>query len=352
MRACNELDRLAAARPPIVQRTEDVVDPAEEDRLLRQILTSAPAPRRSRSRTPGRGLASPSRAGLLAGSLGLTAAAAAAAVVLASGATPVPSGPPTAAHHAPVGRSARQVLLAAATAAAVQPDGSGTYWYVKDTQSLRGSVYTVETWIPLHGRTWVRGNKIPGAPLSKLIPNVAGTAGQFSLADSDVLIRELENLPPRAYRIKATPSTLHPKHYRVPPGQVTFAQLKRLPASPAALMAWITAFDRKSAQEGGVSDAGRVGVFESLSYLVATLPAPPRVRAAAFRAMAAMPGVTSLGPVHGGQGLRFSLGSHLSATLAVDPATSRVRDTLTVIGVGGEVSSDSVAAQWTNRLPR
>jgi hypothetical protein len=81
------------------------------------------------------------------------------------------------------------------------------------------------------------------------------------------------------------------------------------------------------------------------------VPAPPQVRAAAFRAMAAMPGVTSLGPVHGGQRLRFSLGSHQFATLAVDPATSQVRDTLTVVGVHGEVSSDSVSAQWTNRLP-
>jgi hypothetical protein len=40
-----ELDRLAAARPAILRRTEEVVDAAEEDRILRQILfTSAGAP--------------------------------------------------------------------------------------------------------------------------------------------------------------------------------------------------------------------------------------------------------------------------------------------------------------------
>ena len=177
------------------------------------------------------------------------------------------------------------MLLAAALTAAAAPEGSGKYWYVKDTQSLQGRVYSVETWTPLHGRTGVRGNKMPGAPVGKLIPDVAGTAGQFSLADSDVLLRELEGLPPRMYRIGG----MHFKHYRVPPGLVTLAQLSLLPTSPAALLAWITGFDRKSARENGASAAGRVGVFESLTYLVATLPAPPQVRAAAFRTMAAMP---------------------------------------------------------------
>jgi hypothetical protein len=345
---CDELDRLAAARPPILRRTEEVMDQAEEDRLLHQILASATAPRQARGRTLGRGLVSPGRAGLLAAGIGLIAAAVAVAVVLPSGTTTVPGGPPAATRHGPAARTARQVLLAAALTAAAAPEGSGKYWYVKDTQSLQGRVYSVETWTPLHGRTWVRGNKMPGAPVGKLIPDVAGTAGQFSLADSDVLLRELEGLPPRMYRIGG----MHFKHYRVPPGLVTLAQLSRLPASPAALLAWITDFDRKSARENGASAAGRIGVFESLTYLVATLPAPPQVRAAAFRAMAAMPGVTSLGPVHGGQGLRFPLGPQLSATVVVDPATSRVRDTLTVVGVGGEVSSDSVSAKWTNRLPK
>jgi hypothetical protein len=323
------------------------MDQAEEDRLLHQILASATAPRQARGRTLGRGLVSPRRAGVLAAGIGLIAAAVAVAVVLASGTTTVPSGPPAATRHGPAARTARQVLLAAALTAAAAPEGSGKYWYVKDTQSLQGRVYSVETWTPLHGRTWVRGNKMPGAPVGKLIPDVAGTAGQFSLADSDVLLRELEGLPPRIYRIRG----MHFKYYRIPPGPLTLAKLSAA-ARPAALLAWITDFDRKSARENGASAAGRVGVFESLTYLVATLPAPPQVRAAAFRAMAAMPGVTSLGPVHGGQGLRFPLGPQLSATVVVDPATSRVRDTLTVVGVGGEVSSDSVSAKWTNRLPK
>jgi hypothetical protein len=316
---------------------------AEEDRLLDQILASATVPRQARSKIPGRGLVSPRRAGLLAGSLAVIAAALAVVVVLTSGTTAVT-------RHGPAARTARQVLLAAALTAAAAPEGSGKYWYVKDTQSLQGQVYIVETWTPLHGRIWVRGSKLPGAPLGKLMPEAAGTADQFSLADSDVLLRELEGRPSRRYYIKV-PAARHPRHYKVTPGYITFAQLQKLPISPAALTASITAFDRKSARENFMSAAGRVGAFESLTYLVATMPAPPQVRAAAFRAMAAMPGVASLGPVDGGQGLRFSLGPHLSATLVVDPATSRVRDTLTVVGVRGKVSSDSVSAKWANRLP-
>ena len=47
MPARTELDRLAAARPAVLHRTGDVIDAAEQDRILRQILFSghdAPAP--------------------------------------------------------------------------------------------------------------------------------------------------------------------------------------------------------------------------------------------------------------------------------------------------------------------
>src|SRR5205823_9188088 len=43
----------------------------------------------------------------------------------------------------------------------------------------------------------------------------------------------------------------------------------------------------------------------SMVSLVSTLPAPPAVRAAAFRAIAAYPGVQDLGPVPGGRGFRL-----------------------------------------------
>jgi len=73
--------------------------------------------------------------------------------------------------------------------------------------------------------------------------------------------------------------------------------------------------------------------------------------------MASFPGVTSLGPVRGGQGLLFSLTGNQQARLVVDPATSRVRDTNFLV-TGGDAEiwirgpvTATVTAGSTNRLP-
>jgi len=67
--------------------------------------------------------------------------------------------------------------------------------------------------------------------------------------------------------------------------------------------------------------------------------------------MATLPGVTSLGPVGGGQGLRLSLGKKLYATVVVNMATSQVRDILTVKGGQRHTGSVSDTAHWVSRLP-
>jgi hypothetical protein len=92
MSARTEFDRLVAARPAVLRRTEDVVDAAGEDRILQQILSSgedAHAPRgippRSRTQQLTRRLS-----GVPAAVLGLTAAGVIAAVMLAVTA-PVPA---------------------------------------------------------------------------------------------------------------------------------------------------------------------------------------------------------------------------------------------------------------------
>ncbi|HEV2376678.1 MAG TPA: CU044_5270 family protein [Streptosporangiaceae bacterium] len=349
MRACNELDRLAAARPQIVQRVEDVMDAAEADRLLHRILASAPAPRRARASTLGQSLGRPYRAGLLASGLAVTVVA---AIVLASGNPAEPGGSP-AAHSSsgerPTGggQPVRQVLLAAASVAAVSQDARGRYWYVKETLTEPGYRQVQETWTPPNGtRQWVWAGKKSNNRVMEF-PNTPG----FSLTGDIESLWSLENLPPVHVSPRPARHMLQLRR-RLKPGVLTFGQLQKLPANPAALTAKIVAIN--SAAERGIplADPQREQVFLSLTNLVAGLPVPPQVRAAAFRAMAALPGVTSLGPTDGGQGLRFGLGGGKSATLVVDPATSQVKETLTVVGVGGEVSSDSVAAQWTNRRPR
>jgi hypothetical protein len=89
-----------------------------------------------------------------------------------------------------------------------------------------------------------------------------------------------------------------------------------------------------------------------LISLVSTLPAPPEVRAAAFRAIAAYPGVESLGAVPGGQGLRLPE----DGRLVVDPSTGLVSGTsVWVSGDGGVVtdpkSTTRINAEWTDTPP-
>lgn len=254
------------------------------------------------------------RKALMAGGagLGLAAAVAAAAVVVASGdATPGerPHGPPSV--SAPAG--GRQVLLAAAGTAARSPETSGTYWYVK---TVIGGRTLAETW-QTDDRSWIRSAKAPG----KLV----------------------EVRPPRPFRLAGE--------------QVTAARLRSLPTEPAALRAWIERAVRHSdaRTSSGALTAGdrRRLAFDSLVALVGELPAPPKVRAAALRAIADMPDVRSLGPVQGGEGL--SIGGR---RLVVDPATGRIRGTdflVTMDGAEGLVNEPggaTVIAYWTDTPPR
>jgi hypothetical protein len=262
------------------------------------------------------------RTGWLAGGLGLTAAAAAAAVVVASGTTAptaTPNSPPAA-----VQPSARQILLAAATTAERTPEGTGTYWFVKtvirhskDSKPSQG-----ESWTRRDGQSWFRGEKSHG----KLI------------------------------------KTFNPSPFRLGGPDVSFEQLQKLPTDPAALKAWIADALKHSdvRTSSGRPDANiqKQIIFDGLSSLVSQLPAPPKVRAAAFRAIASYPNVTSLGAVKGGQGLLISLREGRQARLVVDPATSRVRDTNFFVSANGaeawlpSTGSATIVAEWTNLLPK
>ncbi|MEV4000923.1 CU044_5270 family protein [Actinomadura sp. NPDC049753] len=266
------------------------------------------APRRPSRRRP-----------LLLAAAGTAVAAAAAAVVIGAvgtGGAPKPDEGPGA--SAPSGR---QVLLVAATTAAKTPAEGGAYWYVRTTFTARegGARTSLESWTGRDGRVWWKGDKTGGKVVSLTAP------APFRLGG---------------------------------PG-VTLAQLQSLPGSPGALKAWIAAGVKRSDVEtsAGRPDAAarERSVFDGLLSLVSQLPAPPKVRAAAFRAIAAYPNVENLGAVKGGQGLSISFGGGGNAHVVVDPKTSRITDTDFFVSADGArvavPGGAAITAEWTDRAP-
>jgi hypothetical protein len=274
------------------------------------------------------------RPGWLMAGIGLAAAAvavAATAAVMASSGAPHPRPAAavrsTAARHRPATakHSVQQVLLTAAASAQRAPAGSGTYWYVR-VRAATGNgnkLYLAESWTKRDGQTWIRDQKT-GAPIE--LPRSPDVLGPFFLGG-----REL-----------------------------TFHQLQHLPADPAALTRWIvTNAARHGGKTGGPVPSKaqeREDIFDSLDSLLSELPATPQVRAAAFRALAALPGVTSLGQAGGGQGVRFTLLGGHQATLIIDPASGQIRATnFFVDNQGGEfwqkIPNATITGKWTDKLP-
>ena len=337
-------------------------EPAERDlpsgrhQLLQEfVMSQIHQDLRPTSQTPRRSR----RPVFLAGALAAAAAVTTTVVVSAGGSG---GSDPVTTTASPL--SARQVLLAAATTAERKPASSGTYWYVKTVTS--GGKYNAperwETWTRHDGRSWFRG-------------------------DTDDKVRRV---------FRSTP-------FRLGVLEVSFERLQRLPAEPDALMASIaTSIKHSDVKARGVRPDAAMRkrlVFGGLVSLVSQLPAPPKVRAAAFRAIASYPDVKNLGPVEGGQGLRFPLstigppaatvllrapetddqapgtrdqalkaraearakakvsgGESYDARMVIDPATSRIRETNYFLTAdGGEYRAPHGAmlfTGWTNVLPK
>jgi hypothetical protein len=143
---------------------------------------------------------------------------------------------------------------------------------------------------------------------------------------------------------------------------VTLEQLEALPTDPDALRARIDTLikngDVRTSAGELTGEQRERAVFEGLVSLVSQLPAPPAVRAAAFRAFAAYPNVESVGPVDGGQDLRISFfPDQPPAQLVIDPATAQVRRANAVVVADGGVLSAAkggiftLTTGWTDTLP-
>jgi hypothetical protein len=162
--------------------------------------------------------------------------------------------------------------------------------------------------------------------------------------------------------------------FSVGASSLTYQQIRQLPTNPAALTAWITrSFARPSdppATPGGApravySPPPRADISSavaiSLSELLDQIPAPRAVRAAAFRALAAMPDVTKLDEVGGDVVLRISAPALPAGKFPggkVPAGTGEIRlmidaSTLTLHAWSDYTGTITVlASRWTNTLPR
>jgi hypothetical protein len=141
---------------------------------------------------------------------------------------------------------------------------------------------------------------------------------------------------------------------------MSFTRIQRLPTDPAALKAEITRLVGRERLpfRGKVTGIGREPLLiQPLIDLLAPVPAPPKVRAAAFRAIAGLSGVSRAGQTAGGQTLLIHSDDG-DVRLVVDPATSIVRGwtaTAPPVGKRGRswLADQSVSfpvAEWTSRL--
>jgi hypothetical protein len=271
-----------------------------------QLVEAIGGPARRR-RGAARGRGSRRRAGWLVGGLGVVAAATAAAVVLSTGTTPaVPRGNPPATGGASAARQEGQrILLAAAISAAAQP--SGTYWHFTVKTTMAGASETDQEWVAHDMRYW-SAQAACGTIPAGVVAQGPGYGG-FYYTSGDLL---------------------------------TYQQTEHLPTNPAALAAWFARYTPPA----WTTDSSIAASLIALEWLV---PTPPLVRAAAFRALAALPIVTGLGPVPGGQGLLINQPNADGGReqLVIDPATGLIRSDST-----SKATTTIEAANWTNQLPR
>lgn len=358
-------------------------------RVLDGLVAAAPAGDSSARCAAGRSTAS--RPVLRWSFLGTGLIGAAAAGVLAvsvisappggqTGSPPVAGGQPGAADSAIGGATpmtARDILLAAATRAEQAPTETGKYWHVK-TLDVRGPQrvgadadgYWMlwrsvnESWDASDPReaSWTGLRELGVRPYSAADEQAwraAGSPTEWTL-DTDGPNKLI--LSTRSGEGTLTRDPEAPR-YLEDLGQLSLEQVRQLPDEQGALRAWVT--DRIQKKMGAVagSTASNQLLFGFLSRMLLDTPAPPKVRAAAFRILADIPGVRSLGTAkdesgRSGQGVEYRDNS-TTVRLIVDPSTHRLLGTkyssTSKRATGAPVKESSTVvliAEWSDAAPQ
>jgi hypothetical protein len=189
---------------------------------------------------------------------------------------PAPTRAP-AASTAPAYADAHDLLLAAAdSAAGSHGAASSAYWHVKSIQHLPEGDVPRELWIGRENRSILK-------------------------QEGDVIL-----LPPATFSMET--------------GTITWDELLALPTNVRELRALLEARVAGAARDPGYA------MFKLVGDLLAESPASPRLRAALWRVLAALPDVTMHGRVADAEGrtgwkIRFSTGAVGEIDYVVDPAT-------------------------------
>jgi hypothetical protein len=279
---------------------------------------------RPESRQRRRGFRIPQLSWPRMAALGLTATAAAAAVAVAvTGAGTAPQ-VPDAKHPQQVQLSASKVLLAAAHQAELAST-TGKYWHVKTLTTSDGSDLT-EEWTTRDGKFWLGRRVLTAAKTPEGPPPKAGTAtliadkSRFSICSKDA----------------------------------TFKEVAALPSDPAGLKVVMM----KSMERYAALHNQQTNLAGCLTDLLADVPASPKVRAAAFKALAQMSNVTLEGKTtdsRGRAGIAITIKDQRNSwRLVIDPRTSLVLSEQTTFFIGDtrmRSSSVYLAVGWTNEKP-
>ncbi|SEG19539.1 hypothetical protein SAMN05444920_102157 [Nonomuraea solani] len=298
---------------------------AEAQTLLTLITTEDPATAAPRPR-----LARPQRVRRLpwrAGVVGLVAAAGATAIFLGQvtpTAVPSPGG---------TSLSGASILLAAAAKAEAAPEGA--YWHLKTLYAgsrpgpygKEGNTYHLETsslsekWVAKDGRTWIGRRQLAARPLDLDAWRRDGSPTEWPVGRD----------PGPPYSTSPGEGTLsrlrgeQKLHWSAMP--LTLKEIEALPADPEALKKRALEAIRR---DNGVAPA-QDALPRTLASLLYELPASPKVRSAAYQALATMPAVRVEGPAtdpRGRSGIAVTFLIQGDRTprsrLIVDPDTSKV----------------------------
>ena len=302
-------------------------------------------------------------------------------LVPGKGTSPGAGSPPTA------DGSARDVLLAAAVRAESVAT-SGAYWHVRSTSTTtsrrelgRGdNRYSVELrsvtelWTKRNGQTWwgLREWVRPKSPEDEAAWRRDGSPSKWCMGKTDTE-------PPQPNCLHTAPGTssltrVGEDTFVVVEGRdLSYAQLQRLPDDPEALLDWVVDAVGDDLDPSVSADILDYNVAEVLANLLVDVPAPPGVRAAAYRALADMPNVSSIGPTRdeldrAGVGIVIDVGDvdgvvlpggrpfkagELTRKLIIDPDTSHVLASQANVGESSDPFSGRLILEvgWTDQEP-